>query len=404
MNQRQQTQQTVTQEQESSRTLERVLTETQKRVQQVNHSVESREDKIEDLLPDFMKGQSKRLIERAKLTFAKSAVLQECTPASFVKCVLEAAELGFAIDGRMCHAVPHNNKKKDANGNERWVKEARLNVDYKGLVAVAKRQRTVRDCWARVVLKCDTFTFDESDASQHYSYTPDLSASRDNVSDDVILGVLSVATHEDGWHRVDWMPWTDVCAIRARSPSSKGFSPWKSDPGEMGKKTGIRRLLKTFSDDPGLIRAFELDDQSITLDAVVDETIKRSPPRSVSEFKRLASTPDHDMTSGDDARDPEPTPEATTQPQTSAEPKQAQSDPDEPPTPEEVAQVFIAKIGKRRSKGGIDEDLEAAMKEIHSLPANDDEKMAAQRLVVEASDRRTDEISGKESGGLFPQE
>ena len=99
--------------------------------------------------------------------------------------------------------------------------------------------------------------------------------------------------------------------------------------------------------------------------------------------------------------DPEPPQEPPTPPVTSAEPKQAQSDPDEPPTPEEVAQVFIAKIGKRRSKGGIDEDLEAAMKEIHGLPADDEDKHAAQTMVIEAADKRTDEVSGKNPNDLF---
>jgi len=142
----------------------------------------------------------------------------------------------------------------------------------------------------------------------------------------------------------------------------------------------------------GCLKAIQ--DGSDTAQSIFEEQPADKPatakPKSVDEFKSKAK--------------PDTPPDAPESSQTGAETKQAQLDPNEPPTPQEAAERYIAKIAKRRSKGGIDEDLEAAMKEIHSLPANDDEKMAAQRLVVEASDRRTDEISGKESGGLFPQE
>jgi phage RecT family recombinase len=241
--------------------LDNAITATFKRI---TSALEKRESSIEELLPDFMKGQGKRLIARARQYWARGSFqLQQCTEASFIGCVLAAAELGFAIDGRMCHAVPFNTKVKLPGGGEKWENKAQLIVDYKGLIAVAKRHGLVQDVWARVVYVSDTFEFFEKDGEQHYTHAPNLEISRDGLKD--AKGVLSIATHKNGWIRADFMPIVDVLAIRNRSKGykvEKPSGPWHTDPGEMSKKTGIKRLLKTFSDDPGLLRALEIDNDA----------------------------------------------------------------------------------------------------------------------------------------------
>lgn len=263
------------------------------KVEQMNAAMEAREEDIEDLLPDFMKGQGARLIKRARLTFGKSASLQACTPASFIKCVLEAAELGFAIDGRLCHAVAYENSKKvgkDERGKDKWikVKEATLQVDYKGLIAVAKRSKLVHDVWSRLVHENDNFVYEEENAVTHYSLKFDPKKPRGQV-----VGVLSVATHDHGY-RTDYMHIDEVNAIRDRSKSYKygDSSPWHTDPGEMQKKTGSKRLLKTFTDDPGLCRAMEIDSGDYD-DA--DESLPTKPQRTVADAandlkRRMAPT------------------------------------------------------------------------------------------------------------------
>ena len=213
---------------------------------QISAALKGRQEKIEALLPQFMKGQSERLVARALQYWARGTPqLQNCTVASFVGCVLQAAELGFAVDGRLTYAVPYKDR-------------AQLIPSYIGLIAVAKRTGLIQDCWARIVLKEDVLTFEEHDGCVSYDYIPNLELSRDRGEN--VRGILSVATHSGDWRRADWMPWVDVLSIRARS-KAKDSGPWVTDPGEMAKKTGLRRLLKTFSDDPGLLRAMELEDQ-----------------------------------------------------------------------------------------------------------------------------------------------
>lgn len=234
----------------------------------------AREQALEELLPDYMKGQAKRLIKRAELTFAKSEKLQKCTSASFIKCVLEAAELGFAIDGRLAHAVPYNNTVKvldERTGKEveKQQLEAQLQIDYKGLIAHARRLGLIEDCWARVVHQNDVWRFVEKNGVVEYEFQYCTKADTGPV-----IGAFAVARHKDGWTRLEWMTISELNAIRARSKSwgkgSKegGNGPWRTDTGEMQKKSAIKRLLKTMTDDPAMIDLLDIDDQDTDLDYV----------------------------------------------------------------------------------------------------------------------------------------
>ena len=227
----------------------------------ITAALEKRKEGIEHLLPDFMKGQGDRCIARARQYWARSSrKLQGCTEASFVGCVLAAAELGFAIDGKLCYAVPFPTRVPGEK--DRWEDKAQLIVRYVGLIAVAKRGGLIQDCWARLIFPEDDFSVREENGKVQYHWQPDLGIQRDMAES--AIGVMSIATHRDGWFRVDYMSMADVYRIRDRSPSFKGkggSSPWTTDVGEMCKKTGIRRLLKTFDDDPGLLRAMSLSQE-----------------------------------------------------------------------------------------------------------------------------------------------
>lgn len=217
-----------------------------------DHYLES----IADLLPSFMEGQAKRVVARASKYWADNPSLREVTKASFVRCVLAAAELGFCLDGRMCYAVPRN--IKHGNG---WKKEAVFQSDYKALIAVAKRGGLIQDCWSRLIMPTDVLQIVEENGTTKYKFVPDLTIQRDDYSQST--GVLSVVTHKGGWYRVEFMHREDVESIRRQySKATNDKSPWNTNPGEMAKKTGLRRILKTFTDDPGLLRLLDLEDEA----------------------------------------------------------------------------------------------------------------------------------------------
>lgn len=217
-------------------------------VQRVKH--------IEEVLPDFMKGQGDRLIKRAMLTMSRNQKLMECSLESVFHAVLGAAELGLAIDGRLGHAVPYKNKR----GNN-WVMEAQFQPDYKGIVAVARRSKTIKDCYAEIVCKGDVFEHGERGDKQHLLHTYEIDAERTEVR-----GAYCKIIFADGSWRYLLMSRDELIKIKNRSKSKdketgEVYGPWATDEWEMMKKTVIKRGLKTYADtDMMLAKAIEHDE------------------------------------------------------------------------------------------------------------------------------------------------
>lgn len=202
--------------------------------------------KIEELLPPTMKGQGARLAKRAALTFAKDEKLEECPPAAFVRCVLEAAEAGFAIDGKMCYVL-------------RYKQTWQMQLDYKGIIAAARRTGRIVDVWADVVCAGDDFVHRREDDRTEFHHDYALGEDRGEP-----IGAYAVVKLPGGHWRCEVMDIKELNRIQARAPAKNG--PWSTDVNEMRKKTVIRRCLKLYCDDPGLAKALEvleeLDDMS----------------------------------------------------------------------------------------------------------------------------------------------
>ena len=274
---------TYTPEQAAS-LLDQVLAETIDQ-HKLDNWFDDHEANLEELLPDAMKGQAHRLYKRAMLTFSNKPELQHCTPASFVKCVLGAAELGLAIDGRLAHAVPF-----------RGV--ASLIVDYKGIIAVARRTKIIKDCYARIVYEGDEFEASDVDGQCHLAHR------RLFKSKNPTLVYAIVRLHGGDW-RYELMDMQDCDDIRKRSRSwQSGSGPWATDDGEMRKKTVLKRALKTYCDDPAIIRALELDDrdyeqpiqpdrQSIPMPKAIEE--KGSAPATEADQQPADTTAEIDV-------------------------------------------------------------------------------------------------------------
>lgn len=229
--------------------LDQIIRQTSsQKLQAVKKNLESRVFEMEQLLPTYMKGQADRLIRRAMLTFNRNPKLQKCTPDSLFWCVLNAAEVGLQIDGKLAHAVPYNCKVKGADGVERWQEVAQFQPDYKGLIAVARRSGVIVDIYAELVKEGDKFTHGHRGGDCLLEHFPAL-AGRGKT-----LGAYAVVKLKDGWH-YEWMDLDDLNRIKAMSKQKGG--PWTQHEGEMQRKTVIRRVLKQFCDDQCLSRIMD---------------------------------------------------------------------------------------------------------------------------------------------------
>jgi recombination protein RecT len=198
-----------------------------------------------------------QLIKRAEMIFQRNAKLQESDPASFLRCVLQAAEVGLAIDGKFAHAVPFWNR-------DRRCYEAQLVVDYKGLIAVARRNGNIRDAYARIVWEGERFSCGHKDGADflHHVENP-------RCWNGPILGAYAILKfNSKGGEAADWRyefcPESELLRIqnlsKSRDKNGNLFGPWVDHPTEMRKKTPIKRALKTYCDDEDLAKLIAIDE------------------------------------------------------------------------------------------------------------------------------------------------
>lgn len=195
------------------------------------------------MLPPCMKGQADRLCKRALIYFETKTDPQDYPPVDvFFKCVLAAAEMGLAIDGRLCHVVRFKSK---------W----QCVPDYKGIIAVAKRSGVILDCLPKVVHENDPFSASVEDGKSRLDHEELKVGDRGKV-----IGAYAIVYPPNAPYRYDWMSIDELNSIQRAAPAQKG--PWSTHVNEMRKKTVVKRIMKLFQEDAGVARALELSDEA----------------------------------------------------------------------------------------------------------------------------------------------
>lgn len=265
------------------------------RSQKVYADLCSREQAIEEMLPYFMKGQAKRLMRRAVMYMNdKRRDLADCPDSEFIRIVVEAASLGFALDGRMVYVV-------------KYKSNFQLVLDYKAMVAVAKRNRTIVDIDADIVCQNDRFEAARRDGKCILNHSYDLLADRGEC----IGAFARVFLPGGGWNYAI-MNRAELDKVQAVSKAKYDGRPWDAWEGEMQKKTVIRRALKLYQDDPGVMRMLEV---TAWEDDAADEP--KPQPRTIDELgKRLTMPKQQPMARGEIPLDTPDEPESHDRPQT----------------------------------------------------------------------------------------
>lgn len=191
-----------------------------------------------------------RMMRVALTAVQRTPALLDCTPESFLGCMIQASQLGWEFDPILghCFPVPFNNKKTGKM-------ECHLIPGYKGLVDLARRSGNISTVEARVVHKKDEYSF-------QYGLHPDLrhipTADEDPGP---IIAFYAVVHLRDGAAQFEPMWKREVDAIRARS-QARNDGPWVTDYAEMGKKTTLRRLCKLLPVSVELQKMVALDERA----------------------------------------------------------------------------------------------------------------------------------------------
>lgn len=237
------------------------------RIGSLYRTLSAAERNIEAMLPDFMKGQGDRLIRRACITFSKNPDLHGISDEDYRRCVIEAAEMGFAIDGRLCYVVKYKNTYQ-------------VQLDYKAMVAVAKRCRTIKDIDTDVVRDGDHFKHGRYGGTNVLEHTFDV---RCQDRGEVIAAYCRVFLPDGSWN-YEVMTRSQLDAIQRRAPAQNG--PWKTDTDEMRRKTVLRRKLKLYQDDPGLMRMLEITGENDS-----DDDANEVRPATLAALDKALTTP-----------------------------------------------------------------------------------------------------------------
>lgn len=204
---------------------------------QIAYLLKSKQSEIAKMLPKHLNAE--RLLKVAQIAATTTPGLLKCDVASLIGAIGQCAQMGLEPNTVLGHAylVPFNTKRKDANGNERWVNSVQVIIGYKGLIELARRSGQIVSISAHEVCANDKFELVYG-LDEKLTHTPALGERGE------ILGFYAVAKLKDGGHCFEFMSMRQIQEIMASTQSKGKYGPWKDHFVEMGRKTVIRRLAK----------------------------------------------------------------------------------------------------------------------------------------------------------------
>lgn len=151
---------------------------------------------------------------------------------SIALCMIKGAFLGLDFLSGECYAIPYSG-------------EMNFQTDYKGEIKVCKKHsiQPIKDIFAKLVREGDFYDEGVEDGKQKLTFKPI------PFSDKEIIGAFAIVTYMDGSMLYESMSAKEIEKVREVYSKSKNGEAWKNSPGEMYRKTVIRRLSKFIEKD-----------------------------------------------------------------------------------------------------------------------------------------------------------
>jgi recombination protein RecT len=194
-----------------------------------------------------------RFARVALTALTRTPKLMDCTRESLLRCLMDCSSLGLEPDGRHAHLIPY----KDT---------VTLVVDWKGLVALARRSGDVVVFRAELVKEKDSFSWTNGTVTHDINWRTDRGKTE---------CVYSYVRFKDGAEDWEVMTLAEVEAIRRRSKSPNA-GPWVTDFDEMARKTVIRRHSKRLTLSPEFSDALDKDDDRLESSVSYGKEIKEA--------------------------------------------------------------------------------------------------------------------------------
>ena len=196
-----------------------------------------------------------RMARIAMTALRTTPKLAQCTPESFLGCIIQAAQLGLEVNTPLGHAylLPFEDRR-----NNRTT--CQLIIGYQGAIDLARRSGMVRSIYAFPVYEGDDFSW-ELGLDPTIRHRP--SSREDRGSTDRgaprLTHVYAVAKLEGGEPIFTVLTRAEVDRYRHRSRAANS-GPWTTDYEAMCLKTAIRRLYRWLPKSAEMARAEAFDE------------------------------------------------------------------------------------------------------------------------------------------------
>ena len=184
-------------------------------------------DRMSKLLPASITPE--RMASVAITAMTKTPKLLQCTPESFMSCMMSCSELGLEPDNRRAYLIPYKNV-------------CTLLIGYQGLIELILNDDNIMSIQAEVIHENDEVIISKGKVKEHqYSFTAERGP---------VVGAYAEIERVNGGVQCVVMRLDEIEQIRNasqgyRSAKQYGKShPWMTNFGEMAKKTAVRRLAK----------------------------------------------------------------------------------------------------------------------------------------------------------------
>lgn len=195
---------------------------------------------------------------------------QDIKKESIVGAFSKGAYLGLDFFNGECYCIPYGDT-------------ANFQTDYKGEVKLCKKysKNPIKDIYAKNVREGDFFEEKIEDGQQTITFKPM------PFSNNPIIGSFAVVLFQDGSMMYETMSKEEIESVKTNYSKVQNSKAWAKSPGEMYKKTVLRRLCKLIdlnfdnaNQDVAFIEGGDFDK------AKANEPVKADEPEVVATFTK----------------------------------------------------------------------------------------------------------------------
>jgi recombination protein RecT len=238
----------------------------------IKELIEASTEELGRALPAHLNPE--RLVRIALTNVRLVPDLVNCTSESFLGALFTLAQLGLEPVAGRAYLLPYNNKKKDANGKDVYVKEVQALIGYKGLIDLFYRHESALSIDMQTVHAADAFDYQYGTES-FLRHKPVLKDRGD------VIGFYAVAKMRGGASIFRFMSKQDALehgkkhskTYDGKSEKFSPYSPWHKEADAMCMKTVLIQLAKLLPLSIELQRAITVDETSRDYRKGIDDAL-----------------------------------------------------------------------------------------------------------------------------------